>query len=144
VRAIAGVIACAAVIQLCAACASEPTREPVPPPPNAVPFGSIDRPPEGARTDHRIEVEGWALDNDGRVVGVEVALDGVPVAMAHYGHERADVCQRFPRRSSCPQVGFWAVVDASTSPPGLHRLSVRIVDDRGAAATTPERMIDIR
>jgi hypothetical protein len=80
-------------------------------------------------------VAGWALDNTS-VVGtalssVEVLVDGMPVGSAIYGQSRPDVCNVYPGRPGCPNVGFSYQLDLSTLSPGSHTITVSARDTDG-------------
>lgn len=66
---------------------------------------------------------GWAIDNTSALSSVNVTIDGVSYA-AKYGGARPDVCNAYPGRAGCPNVGWSFGIDTATLADGLHTLTV--------------------
>ena len=80
---------------------------------------------------------GWAVNDDGPVNAVFVAIDGIPVGPASYGStSRADVCAAMPGRAGCPNVGWDAEIDTTLLANGSHTLSVTATTLNGQSSTT--------
>ncbi len=108
----------------------------------------IDRPRGDAAVARRFVLEGWAFKDGIGLRGVEVLLDGVPVAQAQYGIARPEVVG-FWRKwrdggSTDPQqpnVGFRAAIDLGDRPPGRYRLGLRLHGRDGSVEDWPERSL---
>jgi Big-like domain-containing protein len=115
------------------------TVSPVPP------TAYIDTPSQGSTVSGTVTVAGWAIDN-GSVVGtaissVQVKVDGVAVGNATYGVSRPDVCNVFPGRPGCPNVGYTYQLDTTKFTAGTHTITVSATDtdaspDVGSASVT--------
>jgi len=112
---------------------------------NAPPSLFIEAPTSGAQVSGTVNVSGWALDNT-TMVGtaistVQVKVDGVVVGYASYGTARADVCNAFPDRPGCPNVGFAFPLNTCTLTAGPHNVTVTATDSDSipdsASATVP-------
>ncbi len=92
----------------------------------------IDLPAAGASVTGIVLVSGWAIDNAAAagtaIASVQVLVDGTKVGTATYGSGRPDVCSAFPARPSCPNVGFWYLLDTSKLTVGSHSLTVSATD----------------
>ncbi len=80
---------------------------------------------------------GWALDSTLGVAisTVGVSVDGVFIRNATYGSARADVCNVFPSRAGCPDVGWSVVIDTTTLANGVHKLDVEATTATGQHGT---------
>ncbi len=67
---------------------------------------------------------GWAIDDVTAITGVSFAIDGVPYTSGYYGVFRQDVCNAFPGRAGCPNVGWTLNVDTTRLADGVHTLAV--------------------
>jgi N-acetylmuramoyl-L-alanine amidase len=123
------------------------------PPPSV----AIDSPTAGSVVTGVINVTGWALDNTSvvgtAISGVQVSVDGVSAGNATYGVNRTDVCNAYPGRPNCPNVGYTFALNTASYAQGTHVITVTAVDsdgqpDFGSASTTvtttvpPTVMID--
>jgi uncharacterized protein (TIGR03437 family) len=79
---------------------------------------------------------GWAVNDDGPVSAVSIAVDGIPFGSASYGGVRADVCTALPGRAGCPNVGWDAEVDTTLLANGSHTLSVTATTTNSQSSTT--------
>ena len=120
---------------------------------NQAPFGFIDIPgPNGVEgTDGPLPVSGWAIDDED-VDHVDFLMDGQIVAgavgrglpsTAIYGTTRPDVAAAFPDVPNSLYSGFQANVDTSKLINGVHQLSVRVTDNRGASRLIGTRTIQV-
>jgi hypothetical protein len=120
---------------------------------NQAPFGFIDIPgPNGVEgTDGPLPVSGWAIDDED-VDHVDFLMDGQIVAgavgrglpsTAIYGTTRPDVAAAFPDVPNSLYSGFQANVDTSKLINGVHQLSVRVTDNRGASRVIGTRTIQV-
>jgi hypothetical protein len=78
---------------------------------------------------------GWALDNNGPISGVQIAIDGALLGSAEYGGSRPDVCATAGNHSGCPNVGWNAFVDTGTLSNGNHTLAVTAITPQGQSST---------
>ncbi len=116
----------------------------------------IDTPTGGAVVGGIINVTGWALDEGAggtAISGVQVSVDGAAAGNATYGVPRPDVCNAFPGRPNCPNVGYTFALNTGTYAAGTHTITVTATDsdgqpESGSANTTitvvaaPSVMID--
>ncbi len=80
---------------------------------------------------------GWAVDDNGPVTAVFIAIDGIPFGAAGYGGTaRPDVCAALPGRAGCPNVGWDAEIDTTLLSNGSHTLSVTATTPNGQSSTT--------
>ena len=120
---------------------------------NQAPFGFIDIPApnllEG--TDGPFPVSGWAIDDED-VDHIDFLMDGAIVAgavgrglpsTAIYGTTRPDVAAAFPDVPNSLYSGFQANIDTSKLINGMHQLSVRVTDNRGASRVIGTRNIQV-
>jgi Beta-propeller repeat/Bacterial Ig domain len=101
----------------------------------------IDLPKAGTILTGTTTVSGWAIDNTSAVgtlinaSSLQVKVDGNPVGTATYGVARQDVCNSYPGRAGCPNVGFTFSFNSSTLPPGTHTITVSATDTDAAPDT---------
>lgn len=67
---------------------------------------------------------GWAIDNTASIAGVGIAIDGISYGSASYGVSRPDVCNVYPGRAGCPNVGWSFSIDTTELDDGFHTLTV--------------------
>jgi hypothetical protein len=107
----------------------------VPPLPNV----HIDSPADGATVSGNVAIAGWAIDNTAAVgtaiSSVLVLVDGVTVGAAIYGISRPDVCNAYPGRPGCPNVGFAYQLDTTSFSPGQHKITVTATNSAGTPRT---------
>jgi 4-amino-4-deoxy-L-arabinose transferase-like glycosyltransferase len=105
----------------------------------------IDQPLSDDRVDGAFEVAGWAFKDGVGLDGVEVLLDGEPIARATYGLEDAGPRRFWPVSNDPhhPKVGFRAHVDASALKPGRHWLGLRLHGSDGSVEDWSEQPLDI-
>jgi hypothetical protein len=88
---------------------------------------------------------GWAIDNTSAIGtainpgSLQVLVDGLPVGTAIYGSNRADVCDAYPGRPGCPNVGYTFSLNTLTLSNGPHTITVWATDtdstpDTGSAS----------
>ena len=104
---------------------------------NAVPEGALTEPVNGARVSGTIRIAGHAYDSDGRVVQVQLLVDGGAVSLLRYGLPRPEACAGLTGIAACPNIGFEGEFNTKTLSNGLHRIGVRFIDDRGASVVVP-------
>ena len=78
---------------------------------------------------------GWALDNNGPISGVQIAIDGASLGAADYGGSRPDVCARLGNRPGCPNVGWNVLIDTGALFNGTHTLAVTATTPQGQNST---------
>ena len=109
------------------------------------PSVAIDVPSAGSTVSGTVTILGWAIDNTtsvGTAIGsVQVKVDGTVVGTATYGASRSDVCNAWPGRSGCPNVGYSFPLNTSTLSNGSHTITVSATDtdatpDTGFASIT--------
>jgi hypothetical protein len=100
-------------------------------------------PSAGSTVSGTVTVVGWAIDNTtsvGTAIGsVQVKVDGAVVGTATYGLSRPDVCNAWPGRPGCPNVGYSFQLNTATLSPGPHTITVSATDtdatpDTGSAS----------
>jgi ADP-heptose:LPS heptosyltransferase/GT2 family glycosyltransferase len=87
--------------------------------------GAVDTPIRGTLT-----LAGWALAPAG-VAEIEIAIDGMPIAIADYGIRRLDVHMAFPERDDALGSGYQALVPRRALLKGRHRVTVTLRDKAG-------------
>jgi hypothetical protein len=99
----------------------------------------IDSPPATGTVSGLVTVAGWAIDNTafiGTAIGsVQVLVDGVVVGNATYGISRPDVCNAYPARPGCPNVGFAYQWNTAALAPGQHTITISASDTDGTPDT---------
>jgi len=104
----------------------------------------IDDPRPGAKVGEAMRVHGWAFKEGVGLRGVEILVDGEPVARARYG-ELADI-RAYWKNSTDPQhprVGFEAQVSLQGLAPGRHWLGLRLHGHDGSSEEWWEQPFDI-
>jgi phospholipase C len=69
-------------------------------------------------------LRGWAVNDNVAISSVAVSIDGAPYGNATYGSNRPDVCNVFPGRAGCPNVGWTSSLDTTQLADGTHTLSI--------------------
>jgi hypothetical protein len=81
-------------------------------------------------------LSGWAIDDASPISSVSIAVDGVPqVPNPTYGVARQDVCNVYPGRSGCPNVGWSLSLDTTLFSNGTHTLAVTATTPFGQSST---------
>jgi hypothetical protein len=92
----------------------------------------IDAPLSGSVLSGTAMISGWALDNSSdigtAISSVQVMVDGVTVGNATYGVNRPDVCNVYPGRLGCPNVGFTYLLNLASLSAGSHTITVSATD----------------
>lgn len=78
---------------------------------------------------------GWALDDAFPISSVALSIDGVSLGNASYGGARQDVCNVYPGRPGCPNVGWSLGVNLNSFPAGNHTLTVTATAADGRQAS---------
>jgi N-acetylmuramoyl-L-alanine amidase len=103
--------------------------------PSGPPSIHLEFPVQNSTVSGVIGVSGWAVDNASAVgtaiSSTQVKVDGVVVGSATYGLARPDVCNVYPGRSGCPNVGFAYALNTATLAPGAHTITVTATDSDG-------------
>jgi 4-amino-4-deoxy-L-arabinose transferase-like glycosyltransferase len=120
-------------------------RTPRPGPCTTPSMAWIDRPVAGAAVGNAFDVSGWAFKDGVGLEGVDVTLDGRPVARARYGLD--DAGPKLYWRDSTdphhPRVGFRARVEAGGIEPGRHWLGLRLHGSDGSVEAWSEIPIEL-
>jgi 4-amino-4-deoxy-L-arabinose transferase-like glycosyltransferase len=105
----------------------------------------IDQPLDDDRVDVAFDVSGWAFKDGVGLGGVDVLLDGIPVARATYGLDNAGPRRFWPISNDPhhPKVGFRAHVDASAFKHGRHWLGLRLHGSDGSVEAWSEQPVDL-
>lgn len=120
---------------------------------NQAPFGYIDTPAEGVveGANGSFPVTGWAIDDENVDHG-DILVDGQIVmgwvgrglpSSAVYGSTRPDVRAAFPDVPNSLFTGFIANVDTTRFLNGMHTVSVRVTDNRGASRVIGTRRVQV-
>ncbi len=96
---------------------------------------TIDAPTAQSTLSGVVNVGGWSIEDVAAISGVSISVDGVPAGAAVYGATRTDVCNAFPNRPGCPDVGWNFALDTTTLADGIHTLDV-IATSSGGQHTT--------
>jgi hypothetical protein len=78
---------------------------------------------------------GWAIDDAFPISSVALSLDGVSLGNASYGGSRQDVCNVYPGRPGCPNVGWNLGVNLNSFAAGNHTLIVTATASDGRQAS---------
>jgi phospholipase C len=78
---------------------------------------------------------GWALDDQSAITNVTVSIDGVSFGNAAYGGGRPDVCNVYPGRAGCPNVGWNISLDTTSLADGPHTLDLTATSAGGQHTT---------
>jgi hypothetical protein len=78
---------------------------------------------------------GWAVDEDGGVLTVEMIIDGNSVGVASYGYPRPDVQAFAPYIANSQNSGWQFTMDTTKLSNARHRLTVRVRDIAGHPPT---------
>jgi hypothetical protein len=98
-----------------------------------IPSVNIDGPAPNAVVAGTVTVSGWAIDNTTTNLGtaissVVVQVDGGTVGNATMGISRPDVCDQYPARPGCPNVGWAYSLDTTKLAAGGHTITVVATD----------------
>jgi hypothetical protein len=108
--------------------------------PSAPPSVYIDTPAAGSVLSGTATVTGWAIDSTvsvgAPIGGVLVKVDGTVVGNATYGLSRVDVCNVYPARAGCPNVGFSYALNTTKLSPGTHTLTVVATGTDGSSGSS--------
>lgn len=106
----------------------------------------VDSPTAGADAHRRLEVSGWAFKDGVGLDGVEVLIDGQPVATAEYGRPAPGVAAywKISTDPNHPRVGFTAQVDLSGLPAGRHWLGLRLHGADGSVEDWREQPLHLQ
>ncbi|HYM60047.1 MAG TPA: Ig-like domain-containing protein [Thermoanaerobaculia bacterium] len=78
-----------------------------------------------------VTFQGWAFDENGGVVAVEMIVDGDFEGVAQYGFTRTDVQQAYPFIFNSINSGWRFTMDTTKLSNARHRLTVRVLDFQG-------------
>lgn len=108
-------------------------------------FAWIDTPESKAATARRFRVAGWAFKDGVGLKGVEILLDGKPVAEARYGLPSPGTAAywKISTDPNHPNVGFSADVDLSSAKSGRHWLGLRLRGRDGSVEDWAEQPIQV-
>lgn len=106
----------------------------------------IDAPVSDAQVGRTFEVAGWAFKDGVGLSGVEVMLDGKPVAKATYAlpNPGAAAYWKISTDPQHPKVGFRARIDAGKLAAGRHWLGLRLHGRDGSVEDWREQPVDLR
>jgi uncharacterized protein (TIGR03437 family) len=79
---------------------------------------------------------GYAVDDVAAISSVSIAIDGISYGNAAYGISRPDVCNVYPGRPGCPNVGWGIGIDTTLLADGPHTLAVTGSDTLGRSSTS--------
>ena len=104
------------------------------------PSVNIDAPSVGSVISGTVTVSGWALDNVDTDLGtalssVAIEVDGNTVGNATMGISRPDVCQIYPSRPMCPNVGWAYTLNAAALSAGTHTITAVATDENTPPTT---------
>src|SRR5207244_3845611 len=111
------------------------------------PTVTIDAPTLNSSVSGIVLVGGWAIDNKFAVgtaingSSLQVMVDGNVVGNAIYGVSRPDVCNAFPVRPGCPNVGFNYWLNTTSLANGPHSITVSATDSDGSPDTGSNSVI---
>jgi len=94
-------------------------------------IGYIDIPTRYDYVGGSTTFQGWAFDENGGVVAVEIIIDGNYIGQAEYGFARPDVVEAHPEINPNGNTGWRFVMDTKLLSNARHQLTVRVVDGFG-------------
>ncbi|MEO8035114.1 MAG: Ig-like domain-containing protein, partial [Acidobacteriota bacterium] len=94
-------------------------------------LGFIDVPTTYDYVKGNVTFQGWALDENGGVIAVEIIVDGNFIGQAQYGFNRSDVAQQYPNINVAASSGWRFTMDTNKLANSRHRLTVRVLDAQG-------------
>jgi hypothetical protein len=94
-------------------------------------LGFIDVPTTFDYVGGNVTFQGWALDENGGVVAVEIIVDGNYIGQAQYGFPRTDVSIAYPFINNAGLSGWRFTMDTTKLSNARHRLTVRVLDNFG-------------
>jgi large repetitive protein len=96
----------------------------------------IDTPsPKSGALSGIAQLGGWAIDDNAAITSVQIAVDDVVYGNAVYGNVRTDVCNAYPKRAGCPNVGWGFFLDTTLLTDGPHTLAVTGISAGGQSST---------
>jgi hypothetical protein len=95
----------------------------------------MDTPASNAILSRTYLLSGWAIDDNDSIASVAIAVDNLPQGFASYGGQRMDVCNAFPGRAGCPNVGWSSTLDTTQFQNGSHTLAVTVKSTHGDVRT---------
>lgn len=96
----------------------------------------IDQPTASGVLSGTVKVSGWAID-DRTSLNVSMAVDAIALpAELTYGLPRQDVCNSYPGRVGCPNVGWSGLLDTTSIADGPHTLTVTAAGTTKQSAST--------
>jgi hypothetical protein len=97
---------------------------------------NIDTPsPKSGALSGIAHVGGWAIDDNAAITSVQVTVDDVVYGAAAYGSPRIDVCNAYPNRQGCPNVGWDFFLDTTLLTDGAHTLAITGTSAGGQTST---------
>lgn len=84
----------------------------------------IEAPAAGVSWAGTQTIFGWAIDDTASIGSLSIAIDGIAYGNATYGSYRPDVCNAYPNRPGCPNVGWGFSFDTAELDDGTHTLTV--------------------
>jgi Fungalysin metallopeptidase (M36)/Fungalysin/Thermolysin Propeptide Motif len=113
-----------------------------------LPFGGIDNHADGDIVSGVLTIQGYAADDDLRILSVDTLIDGVTYGPTQYGLAKVDVCANLTSKPpNCPNAGFRLVVNTLEAfppvPDGVHTLQIRARDETGRLTLLPETLMHI-
>jgi uncharacterized protein (TIGR03437 family) len=91
--------------------------------------------PQGSPYTGSVVFGGFVIDDVAAISTVSIAIDGVSYGNAAYGNPRPDVCNAFPGRPGCPNVGWAFALDTTLLADGAHTLAVTGTDTFAQSST---------
>jgi uncharacterized protein (TIGR03437 family) len=103
---------------------------------------TVDSPAPNTFYSGAVVVSGWALDDNSTIATVSLAVDGIPQTLnPAYGQVRQDVCNAYPGRSGCPNVGWGVSLDTTLFSNGTHKLTVTATTPLGRSSTATTNLM---
>lgn len=96
--------------------------------------GYIDYPVKQELLGGTVTFHGWAADQNNGIRMVEIFIDGNFMGPASYGHARPDVVAAYPTLPQVSQSGWRYTINTNQLSDGVHRLTVRTIDNAGNEA----------
>ena len=105
---------------------------------NRRPRGVLVSPSNNDRVKGMMTINGHAWDPDGRILQVQLVVNGETRAVIPYGQPRPAECAALEGVTACPNIGFSLDFDSRRLNNGLNILGVRLIDSAGATTILPE------
>jgi hypothetical protein len=107
---------------------------------NELPKGVLTAPAPNERLSGVIAIYGHAWDPDGRILQVQLVVNGEAREVISYGRPRPTECAALPGVAACPNIGFEMAFDTRRLNNGPNVIGIRLIDSDGASVIIPSTL----